>query len=143
MAQSQFFRCQAVHGIQWKIFEFAIWELRNGLEENDEEMGPKKIAEARVQVASEWIIQGARLLLRESLRNSLSAEPEDATHGSPYRGGSLYSGTRGHNLERWGFWKRRLLELRENVCIQVSIDEAAKEMADTELEASKHLSLDS
>jgi hypothetical protein len=66
---------------------FAIWELRNGLEENEEEMGPKTIAEARVKVASEWIAQGARQLLRESLLNSLSTEPEDGTHGNPYRGG--------------------------------------------------------
>lgn len=123
---------------------FAIWELRNGLEENEQEMGPEAIAEARIRVASEWIIQGARHLLGESLRNSLSTEPEDATHGSPYGGGSLYSGTGGYNLERWGFWKRRLVESRKDVSesIQLSIDEAVKKMTETELEASKNFCLD-
>jgi hypothetical protein len=39
-------------------------------------------------------------LLQESLLNSLSTEPDDATHGSPYRGGSLYSGVKGFSLKR-------------------------------------------
>jgi len=115
---------------------FAIWELRNGLEENEHDMGP---VSTRVLIASEWILQSGRRLLQESLLNSLSTEPEDATHGSPYRGGSLYSGAKGFGLERWGFWKRRLTELRKDVgeSIHASINEAVEMMTKLEMEVAE------
>ncbi len=113
---------------------FAIWELRNGLEEDEHDMGPTPVTNTRVLIASEWIVQSGQRLLRESLLNYLSTEPEDATHGSPYRGGSLYSGTKGFGLERWGFWKRRLTESRKDVSesIHVSINEAVEVMTKVE-----------
>ncbi|KAE9374116.1 hypothetical protein N431DRAFT_454918 [Stipitochalara longipes BDJ] len=115
---------------------FAIWELRNGLEEDKRDSGSMSIINTRVLVASEWIVQSGRRLLQESMLNSLSTALEDATHGSPYRGGSLYSGVKRFGLERWGFWKRRLMELRKdaNESIHVSINEAVEMMTKSEME---------
>ncbi|KAH8656690.1 hypothetical protein BGZ60DRAFT_384614 [Tricladium varicosporioides] len=119
-----------------RFINFAIWELRNGLEEDEHDVGTTSITDTRVLIASEWIVQSGRRLFRESLLNSLSTQPEDATHGSPYRGGSLYSGVKGFSLERWGFWKRRLTELRKDVSesIHVSINEAVEMMTQIEME---------
>ncbi|KAI1074278.1 hypothetical protein F5B20DRAFT_574191 [Whalleya microplaca] len=118
---------------------FAIWELRNGLEEDDEETRSAAIRDNRVRVACEWVLQGGRRLLRESSLNSFTTEPEDAAHGSPFRAGPLFSGSRGYNLERWGFWKRRLVESRGRVSdpVQASIDGAVGMMTAVEREVAK------
>jgi hypothetical protein len=70
------------------------------------------------------------------LLNFLSTEPENEFHGSPYRGGPLYSGAKGFGLERWGFWKRGLTESRKDVSdsVHVSIDEAVEMMTKVEME---------
>ncbi|CAH0054932.1 unnamed protein product [Clonostachys solani] len=115
---------------------FAIWELRNGLEEDASDAGSAAAADARVLVASEWIKRSGARLWHESVLGTFSTEPEDAAHGSPYRGGSLFHGTRGFNLERWGFWKRRLVELRNgaDASVQSAIDDAVQTMSSIEKE---------
>lgn len=131
------FIARLFNGLVVGFANFAIFELRNGLEEDDDV--PQPIADARIRVACEWVIQSRWRLLQLSLLNSRSTEPEDATHGSPYRGGALYSGTRGFNLERWGFWKRRLAELRKDVGDIAPIDEALEMMTAAEKEAADTL----
>jgi|UniRef100_A0A8H7KES9 hypothetical protein len=113
---------------------FAIWELRNGLEEDASDAGSAAAADARVLVASEWIKKSGVRLWNESVLGTFSTEPEDAAHGSPYRGGSLFLGTRGFNIERWGFCKRRLVELRSgaSVSVQSVIAEAVQTMSSIE-----------
>lgn len=115
---------------------FAIWELRNGLEEDASDAGSAAVANARVRIASEWVRRSGVRLWNESVQCTFSNEIEDRTHGSPYRGGPLFSGTRGFNLERWGFWKRRLVELRKDidVSLQFVIDEAVQTMSVIEKE---------
>ena len=117
---------------------FGLWEMRCGLEGNGDEEVDKPVPEAvvntRILVATEWIVQGGRELLRASLLNALSGEP---TSGKPWRGGPLFLGTRGFNLERWGFWKRRFGELRAAAVepTQNQIDEAVELMTEIEAEA--------
>ncbi|TVY46634.1 hypothetical protein LOCC1_G003293 [Lachnellula occidentalis] len=94
-----------------EFISFGLWELRNGLEGSriEETSVPKAVSNTRILVATEWIIQGGRGLLRESLSNALSYEPGS---GNPWGGGTLFHGARGFNVERWGFWKRRLGEVQ-------------------------------
>ena len=121
-----------------EFISFGLWELRDGLEgpqaEETETSAPVAVINTRVLVATEWIIRGGRGLLRESLLNSLSHEPRS---GKPWNGGPLFPGARGFNLERWGFWKRRLGELRKDAVesSQNAIDEAVELMTALEAEA--------
>ncbi|KAH7144339.1 hypothetical protein B0J13DRAFT_675694 [Dactylonectria estremocensis] len=94
--------------------------FRHGLEED---LSPGKFTDCRVAVASESLIQAGPLLLESSL-----LERDDLEDGlkKSYRAGSLYTGDPGLSLERWGFWKWRLNELRGIVGKEVSasVDEA-------------------
>jgi hypothetical protein len=118
---------------------FGLWEMRCGLEgEGDKEKdkpAPEAVVNTRILVATEWIIQDGRELLRASLLNALSGEPTP-TSGKPWRGGPLFPGTRGFNLERWGFWKRRFGELKTAAVesTQKQIDEAVELMTAIEAE---------
>jgi len=118
-----------------EFISFGLWELRNGLEglKAEDKSASEAVVNTRILVATEWIIQGGRGLLRESLLNALSREPSS---GSPWSGGPLFPGARGFNLERWGFWKRRLGELRKTVVesSQKSIGEAVELMTALEAE---------
>jgi hypothetical protein len=120
-----------------EFISFGLWELRNGLEglKAEEKYAPEAVINTRILVATEWIIQGGRRgLLRESLLNALSHEPNS---GSPWSGGPLFPGARGFNLERWGFWKRRLGDLR-NATVESSskpVDEAVELITALEAEA--------
>lgn len=111
-----------------RFANFALWEMRNGLEEDADDGGTSDVANARVLVASEWIRRSGPRIWNECVMSTFSDEPEDATHGSPYRGGALFTGSGGFNLERWGFWKRRLTELHKG------IDASARPMIEEALE---------
>ena len=118
------------------FLSFGLWEIRCGLEGDGGEgkLAPEAVVDTRILVATEWIVQGGRELLRASLLNALSGEP---TSGKPWRGGPLFLGTRGFNLERWGFWKRRFGKLRAAAVepTQKQIDEAVELMTEIEAEA--------
>ena len=106
---------------------FAIWQLRHGLEE---EMNPGPSTDNRVAVASEWVIQSGPDLLRRCLLSSVLDEAETRS----YSAGALYAGHPGLCLERWGFWKRRLGEIRDKVSESAmrSVDEAVESMTAAE-----------
>ncbi|KAL7955514.1 hypothetical protein V8C34DRAFT_244496 [Trichoderma compactum] len=84
---------------------FAIWELRDGLEE------PLSTDEARdthLVTASEWFTQAGQVLYDET-KNSIELDSQATRALSP---GSLIEGTKsGFNEKRWSFWKKRLEEL--------------------------------
>lgn len=97
-------------------YNFAIWQLREGLEDvlgSDSHENDCKIA-----VASEWIIQAGPKLLRETLLNEDISEAEKRA----YSGCELWTGLPGLNTERWGFWKRRLAEVKLSVETQLATD---------------------
>ncbi|EHK23862.1 uncharacterized protein TRIVIDRAFT_89354 [Trichoderma virens Gv29-8] len=87
---------------------FALWELRDGLEE------PLSTDEARdtyLITTSEWITQAGKVLYDET-QKSIQLESQ-ATQS--LRPGKLIEETKpGFNEERWGFWKKRLEELSAN-----------------------------
>ncbi|KAI1406825.1 hypothetical protein F5Y13DRAFT_176247 [Hypoxylon sp. FL1857] len=118
---------------------FAVYQVSDGLEgerKDKDQPGP----ETRLRVACEWVIQSGRRLMRESLLNSYAnpLEKLESRYSNPYSIGPLFTGSRGFNLERWGFWKRRLIEVREDKGYGEStyelIDEAVETMAAIEKE---------
>ncbi|KAH8755790.1 hypothetical protein F5883DRAFT_570761 [Diaporthe sp. PMI_573] len=97
-------------------YNFAIWELRDGLEA---ELGSDLHEnDCKVAVASEWIIQAGPKLLRETLLNEDIGEAEKKA----YSGCELWTGLPGLSTERWGFWKRRLAEVKPSVKTQLTLD---------------------
>lgn len=108
-------------------------------EENEKIIVPQNVIDMRVRVACEWIIKGGKALLAECLENSCEDHPNGGDQGRPYSPGSLFHGGVGFGLERWGFWKRRIVELKATVGEEVhgSIDEALARMKAVEREASE------
>lgn len=91
---------------------FAIWQLKAGLEINPPDMESPSIVDTSVLVSCEWIVRGGRRIFEASLRNELSETQMDTSTSDPYGVGSLFGGVGAFNLERWGFWKRRVTEVR-------------------------------
>ncbi|KAG8157829.1 hypothetical protein KVR01_012491 [Diaporthe batatas] len=90
-------------------YNFAIWQLREGLETK---LGPNSHEnDCKIAVASEWIIQAGPELLVETLLNEDISEAEKRA----YCGHELWTGMPGLSTERWGFWKRRLGEVKPSV----------------------------
>jgi hypothetical protein len=97
-------------------YNFAIWQLREGLEAA---LGPDLHEnDCKIAVASEWILQAGPKLLRETLMNEDLSEALERA----YSGGELWTGLSGLNTERWGFWKRRLTEVKPSVKTQLTLD---------------------
>ncbi|KAM7189026.1 Protein of unknown function (DUF3632) domain containing protein [Naviculisporaceae sp. PSN 640] len=98
---------------------FPLWQLEQGLEDDlaanaKGDCSPAEAADNRVAVACEYLIHTAPALLRECLLETGDNITDEALRRS-YAGGVLFSGGPGFNTERWGFWKRRLGELRSSV----------------------------
>ncbi|KAK3349684.1 hypothetical protein B0T25DRAFT_458142, partial [Lasiosphaeria hispida] len=104
--------------------DFPIWQLRQGLENDLAEVkgdcSPAEAVDNGVAVASSWLTHPGLALLELS-RRSLAQVCS--------RGSSL-PGHLGFSLERWGFWKRRLGELRSTVSMGVapSVEQAIEIM---------------
>ncbi|KAK0610860.1 hypothetical protein B0T14DRAFT_314731 [Immersiella caudata] len=113
--------------IVWQ--NFPIWQLRKGLEDDlaqaKGDCSPAEAIDNRVAVASEWLIHAGPVLLKLCLLDHLDEDLRKST-----RVGIHFSGHPGFNLERWGFWKRRLEGLRSTVSIEVapSVERAIKSM---------------
>ncbi|KAK2757432.1 hypothetical protein CKAH01_05689 [Colletotrichum kahawae] len=158
---------------------FAVWEIRHGLEETLQERPTKdgrqdlefqishdveqlldepkrgidKRAESqpsplgpegthRVAVAAEWLIHASPILLREAL--SWGSRPLlDDLDRRVFCSGSLFSGDPGLDLERWGFWKRRLNGLRGRLGngeeTRQRVEEAVASMSAAECAAAQQL----
>lgn len=100
---------------RWR--NFPIWQLREGLEA---ELGPDPHEnDCKIAVACEWIIQAGPKLLRDTLLNENDL---DEAQKRSLRGGELWAGLPGLNTERWGFWRRRLAEVRASVTTQLTLD---------------------
>jgi hypothetical protein len=122
------FAARAYRHVDASFRTFAIWELRSGLEGDDTTVddGVKKepappaqaILDTRVRVAAEWVICAGETLWKDSLLGVWA----DDTGTRAYVGGGLIPATRGLNLERWGFWKRRFGEVRAAVKDQAAGD---------------------
>ena len=89
--------------ISWT--NFAIWELREALEEPS--TGPK--LDCDIAVAAEWIEHSGTFLFSE-LTDEEGDEEDRSTAA-----GSLYQGKDGLCPERWQFWKLRFGEISKQV----------------------------
>jgi hypothetical protein len=99
---------------QW--MNFPIWQLREGLEAV---LGPDRHEnDCKIAVACEWIIQAGPKLLRYALLN----DDLDEDMKRILRGYELWTGFPGMNTERWGFWKRRLVEVKPSVKTRLTLD---------------------
>ncbi|QYS95712.1 hypothetical protein H0G86_002988 [Trichoderma simmonsii] len=106
---------------------FAIWELRDGLEE---QLSTDEARDTHLITASEWITQAGQVLYKET-KNSVELDSQATQALSP---GSLIDGTKsGFNEERWSFWKQRLEELSANARAE------AKKRTEKALEVIKNL----
>jgi hypothetical protein len=122
---------------------FALWEMRSALEEPSQKekdvttVVRKGVFDMKVRVACEWVTVAGKALLVECLRNCCEDHPNGGSQGRPYGPGSLFQGAVGFGLERWGFWKRRLVEVKATVGEEVhgSIDKALAKMKAVEKEA--------
>lgn len=63
-----------------------------------------------VGVASEWLTHAGPAILKQCLVDKSEELDPDARRS--FAAGVYFLGYPGFNLERWGFWKRRLRELR-------------------------------
>ncbi|KAM7210455.1 hypothetical protein V8F06_014157 [Rhypophila decipiens] len=120
---------------QWlNLNSFPLWQLEQGLEEDlsanaKGDCSPAEAVDNRVAVACEYLIHTAPALLRESLLETGDRLSDEQLRRS-YAGGPLFSGGPGFNTERWGFWKRRLGELRSTVSegLAPTVDRALESM---------------
>ncbi|KAH0440655.1 hypothetical protein CcaCcLH18_02325 [Colletotrichum camelliae] len=122
----------------------------NGLDEacakigDDAAVGSKTLcpeAVTRVTVAAEFFIQAAPTMLQESLLWHTGGPFDDSTQ-RVFRAGPLFPGAFGFNLERWGFWKRRLGESRSHLGdeeAEKNVDEALEKMSVVEVAVTGHL----
>ncbi|KAK4207701.1 hypothetical protein QBC37DRAFT_433046, partial [Rhypophila decipiens] len=113
---------------------FLLWQLEQGLEDDlaanaKGDCSPAEAVDNRVAVACEYLIHTAPALLRESLLETGDQLSDEKVRRS-YAGGPLFSGGPGFNTERWGFWKRRLGELRSTVSdgLALTVDRALESM---------------
>ncbi|KAL6874998.1 hypothetical protein J3F83DRAFT_535432 [Trichoderma novae-zelandiae] len=84
---------------------FALWELRDGLEEP---LSSDQARDTHLATASEWLIQAGKVLYDEVRKNAQLDEDNVRALGP----GSLFEGgSSGFNAQRWTFWKKRLQEL--------------------------------
>lgn len=124
------FVARVFRDVQPSFRSFGIWELRSGLEGEDaakDDQGkppPQASVDTRVRVAAEWIIRAGDKLWRDSLLGVWAEET--ASTGRAYIGGKLIPATRGLNLERWGFWKRRFVEVRDVVQEEAARDAVSR-----------------
>src|SRR5207237_472557 len=83
--------------------------LEDDLTEAIGDCSPADAVDNRVAVASKWFIHAGLTLLKLCLLDRQDLD-EDLRRSA--RVGAHFHGHPGFNLERWGFWKRRLEELR-------------------------------
>lgn len=82
---------------------FAIWELRSGLEETPEDRPNAK--ETRIATAYEWIAHAGKELHKQGKE----VRKLDATETRALKPGSLFkSEASGLSTERWNFWRERI-----------------------------------
>jgi hypothetical protein len=110
---------------------FAIWELRDGLE-SDAKISSSAF-HTRVRVACVWLRLNGHYLLQQSLLQADTIRTDSSRSLDP---GPLFHGSVGFTLERWSFWKRRLLELHDgsDEALRAPVKEAVLAMADVEME---------
>ncbi|KAK7220966.1 hypothetical protein V2G26_008969 [Clonostachys chloroleuca] len=107
--------------------EFAIWALRDGLEEEHDSSAELN---GHIAVTHEWVVNAGQVLLNGAAKN----QELDDTQKRTLKGGKLFGGEPGLNKERWTFWQQRVEELSSK-----TDNEDAKTKAQKTLETIKTL----
>lgn len=106
---------------------FALWELRDGLEEP---LDSQEAKDTHLITASEWITHAGKVLYDEG-RKGVPVDEDDVQSLST---GSLLEGeASGFSEVRWKFWKKKMEEL------SVGAGAEAKKRAQKALEVIKSL----
>lgn len=104
---------------------FAIWELRSGLEEPPENRPNAR--DTRIATAHEWIVHAGK----ELFRKSQEVAKLDTMEKTALKPGSLFKSDKsGLSTERWIFWRERIGALGAT-----ARSGAAKEQAQKALQA--------
>ncbi|KAI9774142.1 MAG: hypothetical protein M1840_005235 [Geoglossum simile] len=85
---------------------FALWQLRDALEEEQDFTSGRAAAECNILAASEWVNRSGWVLFHLAHHNSKV--------GSSVTSGSLYRGKPGLSRKRWDFWGKRFGELGQD-----------------------------
>ncbi|KAL2674195.1 hypothetical protein Neosp_012645 [[Neocosmospora] mangrovei] len=101
---------------------FAIWQLREGLEEKLDK-GP--ILNSRLWIATEWILFYGEIIFERQA----SEEECDEYFARSFRGGSICLGIKPLSFARLAFWKKRLLEMLDDREALGLSDELAERVA--------------
>ncbi|KAI1807296.1 hypothetical protein F4811DRAFT_506395 [Daldinia bambusicola] len=130
-----------LYGKQRQWGKYMVWGLRNGLETPTDPIQDMPSPETRIRVAIEWIFQSSRRIFLDSIAHTFSDYQESLNMSRPYRGGPLFSGASGCSLERWCFWKSRLVAIRTEVdeSLHPAIDKATKAMIRAEKKLGKQI----
>lgn len=106
---------------------FALWELRDGLEEP---LDSQQAKDTTLIIAAEWFTHAGRVLYDEGRERVLLEEDEERSLGT---GSLLKDEPSGFGEARWNFWKKRIQEL------SVGAGAEAKKRAEKTLEVIKSI----
>ncbi len=92
-------------GMGWE--NLAIWQMRKALEETLDNQTAVQV-DLQIAMANEWLKRSGHFLLFSAVRDQeLNDSDKRALAAGP-----LFAGEPGSNPERWGFWKRRLGQIK-------------------------------
>ncbi|PVH91940.1 hypothetical protein DM02DRAFT_620222 [Periconia macrospinosa] len=92
-------------GVQDMTTYFAIWAVRDALEDNYD---ATPIAyDAYIPAAAAWMRGAGRVLYTKEV----DLTPTDPSQGNPAGGGDLWTGVAGFAKDRWAFWKKRFASI--------------------------------
>lgn len=114
--------------VKWE--NFAIWGLRDALEEKHSSLAERDVS---VVVAGQWLFHAGEVLF-EGRTKGCSADDSRSL-----RVGCLFQGGSGLSQERWDFWKRRMEAISEDVsgdvrAVAVAARRRMQELEDKKLE---------
>lgn len=112
-----------------------VWQLREALEEPQHDSS--EIAESRLWVASEWMIQCADPIFAEM---SVNARDLNESETRVFRTGNLCDSAKLLGVERWQFWRDKFSQLGAGVNGDAAkhVSEALKSMDDAEAASGHH-----
>ncbi|KAH8198064.1 hypothetical protein TruAng_007788 [Truncatella angustata] len=102
------------------VRDFAIWSLRQSLEDEEEVKG--KVLDNRLLTAAQYVEYDGHILHKLLV---LGWEPSDA-EAQMFKGGSLFDGQPGLSNKRWSFWASRFEELAKKASTEEASTAAAR-----------------
>lgn len=101
------FISQLVNSGYTKLIYLAIWEIYDALESPPTEV--KALMDCRVWTVTEWILRCSQLLMNEM--KPPEGQIEESKNASEAPGPLFGKDLPSQSVQRWDFWKRRLVEI--------------------------------